>query len=461
MGALNINKQKDVEDLNMIILDFKEIPPQNKGGANQDKFELFAEAFFKMLPNFEVKIGAGRGSDKGRDLIVEEKIANGAVLRWRVSCKHYAHSNKSVSAEAETDIKGKCDHHNTNGLIAFYSTIPSSSLQETFSKIQSPYNVSVYNQETIEALLLENKAYGIVLRYFPKSGKILSKIMDKLNQKDDNSDSLVLEKPKLNDFGIKKKYEYDIEVLTAADGYIDTKLFPSDKYFYIKAKYKAEYLNDIHVNTGTGFYSKISFLTVSDNLDFELQLKKRTTIFCEDFTGISQEVKQRLIDNKVALESFCIQIKINDLIQQNIAINTNEKGIHLLIDQLELQKIAMIKTFEISYIIPRLIESNTYPVVITVPSKEVIVNVKYNPLAFECLPYTMGGIPNIKIPNYYDAKLYVDKKSNIEHISRYHCIYNNIDIPISERKEPNGIPKIEFRVRSKKAYLCTVSSGAG
>lgn len=63
-------------------LDFKEIAQGNISNGEQDSFELFAREFMELL-GYEVLSGPDRGSDLGRDIIVQEARTgiSGSVLK--------------------------------------------------------------------------------------------------------------------------------------------------------------------------------------------------------------------------------------------------------------------------------------------------------------------------------------------------------------------------------------------
>src|ERR1051326_6544301 len=109
----------------MPVIDFTEIPAANTGKGDQDTFELFARDFFSAL-GFEIEEGPSRGADDGKDLIIREELS-GAVskrtMRWVVSCKHFAHSKRSVGDKDEIDIVGRVRKFQADGFMAFYSTM--------------------------------------------------------------------------------------------------------------------------------------------------------------------------------------------------------------------------------------------------------------------------------------------------------------------------------------------------
>ncbi|MEI6738265.1 MAG: hypothetical protein WCL29_07300 [Pseudomonadota bacterium] len=155
----------------MPILDFKEIPDAS-AGPQRDAFELFAREFLQLV-GFKILKEPNRGADAGSDLIAEE-CCNGIVSvsqrKWLVSCKHKAHSGKSVSPQDESDIADRVNTHNCDGFIGFYSTIPSSGLAAKFNAKGLPYEVHIYDQEKIEGALLTNpKGRSLAKRFFPNS----------------------------------------------------------------------------------------------------------------------------------------------------------------------------------------------------------------------------------------------------------------------------------------------------
>lgn len=160
-----------------MIIDFKEIPPANKANGQQDTFEQFAREFLVML-GYTLEQSPGRGPDGAKDLIVSE-IRRGVSKKetkfyWLVSCKHKAHSKKSVNADDENDLKGRVDQHKCNGFMAFYSVIPSSPLN---NKLQGLVNhgieVEVFDNRRIESELLVNtpQRQKIIIQYFTNSFK--------------------------------------------------------------------------------------------------------------------------------------------------------------------------------------------------------------------------------------------------------------------------------------------------
>jgi hypothetical protein len=155
----------------MPIINFKEIPVPTQG-ADRDMFELFAREFLEFL-GFKIVVGPDRGPDAGRDLIVKESrtgIAGETQVKWLVSCKHQAHSGRSVTPQDEPDIHDRVRTHGCNGFLCFYSTNPSSGLAAKLNAPNLSFEVLIYDAERIEKHLLAN-SFGTQLakRFFPRS----------------------------------------------------------------------------------------------------------------------------------------------------------------------------------------------------------------------------------------------------------------------------------------------------
>ncbi|MGP1677270.1 MAG: restriction endonuclease [Burkholderiales bacterium] len=155
----------------MPVFDFKEIPTA-ASGASRDQFELFAREFLEFM-GFTVLVGPDRGTDAGRDLIVEELrtgVAGETRVKWLVSCKHKAHSGKAVSADDEPDIHDRVRTHGCGCFLAFYSTVPSAGLAAKLNAASVPFEVQVFDPEKIERLLLSSSAgTKLAKRFFPIS----------------------------------------------------------------------------------------------------------------------------------------------------------------------------------------------------------------------------------------------------------------------------------------------------
>ena len=135
----------------MGLIDFNEVPSSKGGVIGQDEWALFAREFFSAL-HIDVEEGPDRGSDSGRDLLVVKTkgLLGSGQHRWLVSCKHFAHTNRSVSIKDEQDILGRVSRFKTDGFMGFYSTVPSSELNRTLKAYEDRINVIIYNSALIE-----------------------------------------------------------------------------------------------------------------------------------------------------------------------------------------------------------------------------------------------------------------------------------------------------------------------
>ncbi len=162
----------------MGILNFKEIPEAHGNGENglKDTFELFAESFFISL-GFKILVAPSRGTDNGKDLIIEESIqgkldSSEQKVKWLVSCKHKAHTGNSVKPDDEQHLLERISLHKCDGFIGFYSTLASSGLDALISGLPNHGNIKtkVFNVENIEAVLLQSRSgIDLVERFFPQS----------------------------------------------------------------------------------------------------------------------------------------------------------------------------------------------------------------------------------------------------------------------------------------------------
>lgn len=157
-----------------MLLDFKEIPQANTGKGDQDAFEQFACLFLKYY-GFKIVQGPNRGPDGGKDIIVSETLKGvgscDVVRKWLVSCKHKAHSKRSVSTTDESNIKDRVIANLCDGFIGFYSTLPSSGLNNIIHGLGMP--VMVFDNKMIESKLLSgDKLFNTLVDiYFPISLK--------------------------------------------------------------------------------------------------------------------------------------------------------------------------------------------------------------------------------------------------------------------------------------------------
>jgi hypothetical protein len=149
------------------MIDWTEIP-------DGDTWELFARDFLVAL-GFVVDVGPGRGADAGRDLLVSEQLQGRFGTRkfsWLVSCKHFAVSDRSVSADDEINIVDRIRQHGADGFLGFYSTLPSAGLVERLKDYRDRGELSsseIFDRKKIEGHFFDTGLSRLALRYFPAS----------------------------------------------------------------------------------------------------------------------------------------------------------------------------------------------------------------------------------------------------------------------------------------------------
>jgi hypothetical protein len=158
----------------MSVVDFGEIPQPHLPSGDQDLFELFARDFLEAL-GFRILQGPGRGADRGRDLLVAETV-DGTISKqertWVVSAKHKAHSGRSVTDADEPDPIGRVRKFEADGFMGFYSTLPSSGLEDTLTRLEPQTDIYVFDRGRIEQHLLSRPELQTAFQqYFPQSHK--------------------------------------------------------------------------------------------------------------------------------------------------------------------------------------------------------------------------------------------------------------------------------------------------
>jgi hypothetical protein len=155
-----------------MILDFTEIPAANSSNGHQDTWEKFCRDFLESL-GYSIISEPARGPDGGLDLKVKEVrigISKSTEVYWLVSCKHYAHSSKSITIDIETDIRDRVEAHQCTGFIGLYSTIASSPLKNKLYGLSNKLEYQIFDNEKIENRIVGHLSQeNLFLRYFPVS----------------------------------------------------------------------------------------------------------------------------------------------------------------------------------------------------------------------------------------------------------------------------------------------------
>jgi len=162
------------------MINFKEIP-------NGEIWELFARDFLEAF-GFFIESPPDRGPDRGKDLLVTEEIKGKLhryKFRWLVSCKHFAHSNRAVNEDDERNLLERIKSFNADGFIGFYSTIPSSNLNQRLFELKRSLEIKdykIFDRNLIENYLLTAGYSHLVLQYFPDSYKRVKPIHPLLDE---------------------------------------------------------------------------------------------------------------------------------------------------------------------------------------------------------------------------------------------------------------------------------------
>ena len=150
------------------MIDFKELPEDGI------KFEQLSRELLKRS-GFEVH-WTGVGQDNSRDLIIIEK-AEGTLApfkrKWLVSCKHFAHSNKSVGLSDIQNITDQCAAIDATGFLLVCSTQPTSSVIRRFEEIENQGKLILryWDSIEIEKRLDTPETFPLIHIFFPKSAK--------------------------------------------------------------------------------------------------------------------------------------------------------------------------------------------------------------------------------------------------------------------------------------------------
>lgn len=149
-------------------INFKEIHSPSSEGSDADQFEKFCREFLSHILKFEILSDPCRGPDGGIDI----KALDQCGKKILVSCKHYAHSNRSVGRNDEQDIMDRLHEHDCHTFYGFYSTIASSGLKSKLDRLQDlgKLTYELWDSEKIEHHLLEGtKGFSLARRFFPIS----------------------------------------------------------------------------------------------------------------------------------------------------------------------------------------------------------------------------------------------------------------------------------------------------
>ena len=304
----------------MAMLDFKEIPPADTGNGDQDSFELFAREFFAEVLHFEIVSEPNRGADGGKDLIaVEHQIGSlsSTDIRWLISCKHKAHSGHSVKPTDEESIIDRLKQHNANGFIGFYSTIPSTGLNERLDSFRSSeYKIEVFNHERIESELIKAKRNDIIQRFFPISYN------NALIKTQKNEPSIILGKyePLLCEYCGEDLLQEHLHDYNATIVFI--KNTTTNEYVDIFACCKG-HCDDVLMRTRRPRGCVDEWKDISDWIIPLQYLKQEMAIFNQLYTGVkfSEDAFEKLKQIVICLSQFALRMEDDEQKQRSIDLS--------------------------------------------------------------------------------------------------------------------------------------------
>ncbi|MBD1808022.1 restriction endonuclease [Microcoleus sp. FACHB-SPT15] len=157
------------------MIDFTEIP------YDRDDWELFSRDFLQAI-GLHIETPPDRGSDHGRDLLVTETISGEIAnmrLRWLVSCKHFAHSRRSVTENDEQNLLERVRGFKADGFIGVYSTLASSGLNHRLEQLRASQDIKdykIFDYREVENRLVTAGYSSLLMRYFPESYKRIKPI---------------------------------------------------------------------------------------------------------------------------------------------------------------------------------------------------------------------------------------------------------------------------------------------
>lgn len=150
------------------MLNYKELPVDGT---------LFEQLVREMLirTGFEVH-WTGVGADGGRDLVATERT-EGLLApfkrKWLVSCKHKAHSGKSVVMADVIDITDACKAVDATGFMLVCSTQPASSVVRRLEEISQHGELLTvfWDGVEIEKRLNVPELFPLIYQFFPESSR--------------------------------------------------------------------------------------------------------------------------------------------------------------------------------------------------------------------------------------------------------------------------------------------------
>lgn len=159
----------------MSIIDFKELSASNVKGEELQNLSRKLGQKLKLEPSW-----SGRGPDGGKDLIFVEEvrgILTAKRVKWLVSCKDYAVSNKSVQESDVGSVLEKVKQHKADGFLLVTTTTVSSGLKSMLDSLDKrnggDIEVSIWDAAELTTTILKEEMKEIFQQFFPESYKKL------------------------------------------------------------------------------------------------------------------------------------------------------------------------------------------------------------------------------------------------------------------------------------------------
>lgn len=153
----------------MSTLDFTELVKDPPGESFEALTRLIGERLGLIVQ------WSGRGADRGRDLVfVENQVGplKTNSIRWLVSCKDNAVSNKAVSENDIGSVTDKVQQHKCHGFLLATSTTVSTALKEKLDQLDmtmgGPIHTKVWDRFDLTNMLLTAPFADLLLQFFPK-----------------------------------------------------------------------------------------------------------------------------------------------------------------------------------------------------------------------------------------------------------------------------------------------------
>lgn len=183
------------------LINFKEI-------ADDARFERFVEDLLLAL-GWRIIFGAGKGPDGGRDILAEKDettiVGRIRAKRYVFQCKHFAHSEKTVSPSSIGEFLLVPTQHGADGWLLVTSTrVSTDSVAkiEAARRAQADKDFDKWDAEYIERIITEKPECRPLLRqYFPISyAKLNGTLIPSRLEIQETLDELFMHYPVYKDF---------------------------------------------------------------------------------------------------------------------------------------------------------------------------------------------------------------------------------------------------------------------